>query len=63
LVFVLHDVSWVYGSNWCIGLWDDEELQIFEGWQLCNGKVFLLVSGKDRKKAKYSNVGYVYVRR
>ncbi len=41
----------------------DEELRIFEGWQLCNGKVFLLVFGEDTERAKYSNVGYVCVGR
>jgi hypothetical protein len=32
LLFVFHDISWVYGYNWCIGLCEDEELRIFEGW-------------------------------
>ncbi len=31
LVFVLHEVSWEYGSDWCFGLHEDEELQRFEG--------------------------------
>ncbi len=31
LVFVFHEVSWEYGSDWCFELQKDEELQIFEG--------------------------------
>jgi hypothetical protein len=30
LVFVFREISWEYGSNWCVGLWKDEELLIYE---------------------------------
>jgi hypothetical protein len=54
LVFVLHEISWEYGSDWCIGLWKDEESVIYEGWQFCNK--WWLVFEKDRKRAKYFEV-------
>jgi hypothetical protein len=30
LVFVFREISWEYGSNWCVGVWKDEELLMYE---------------------------------
>ncbi len=37
--------------HWII---EDEELQIFEGWQLCNGKVFCWFLEKIEKELNIS---------
>jgi hypothetical protein len=49
LDFVIHEVSWEYGSDWCFGLQEDEELQIFEGQKFCNLGVFFYFCDEEEE--------------
>ncbi len=50
LVFALHEDQWEYGSDWCTGLLEDEELQTYKGWQIFSkGESFWVGSWGGRR--------------
>ncbi len=51
LVFALHEDRWEDGFDWCIGLLEDEELRIYEGWQKILRGVSLLDLWEDRDES------------